>query len=144
MGTTLILSGLSERESRVSRNGVPILMNIPVLKYLFSTKTTYNKDSSVVILLTPRDPAYWDEKNRASLNEFVVMRRAYLRARQGTADDMRRFHEQYPNWKDLPPNRFASHFFLMNNSELYRTVSGHDLAADYIDLDLLGSKPKKK
>ena len=45
-----------------------------------------------------------------------------------------------------PPNRFASHFFLMENSELYRKVSGQDLKPDTldIDIDLLGASRKKK
>jgi len=42
------------------------------------------------------------------------------------------------------PNRFASHFFLMKTSELYRAVSGEDLSSEALDLDLLGKKPNKK
>ncbi|HEX9204972.1 MAG TPA: tetratricopeptide repeat protein, partial [Candidatus Deferrimicrobiaceae bacterium] len=39
-GQTLILSGLSQRESRTGRSGVPYLRDIPILKYFFSTKST--------------------------------------------------------------------------------------------------------
>ncbi len=142
LGQTLILSGLSQRESTTSRSGVPVLMHIPLLKYLFSTWTTITIDSAVIILLTPRDPAFWDEQNRKALAEFVEMRRAFLRARQGTQEDMRRFRERYPNWDQIPPNRFASHYFLVKNSELYRAVSGEDLTSDdlALDLELLGLK----
>jgi type II secretory pathway component HofQ len=64
LGQTLILSGLDQREARSGRSGVPGLMYVPGLKYLFSTKTTVSTDSAVIILLTPRDPAYMDKRNR--------------------------------------------------------------------------------
>jgi type II secretory pathway component GspD/PulD (secretin) len=122
LGQSLILGGLSQRESRSGRSGVPVLMNIPILKYLFSTKSTITADTAVIILLTPRDPAFIDEQNQKARAEFVEKRRAFLRASQGTQEDMRRFRERYPDWDQIPPNRFASHFFLMENSELYRTA----------------------
>jgi Tfp pilus assembly protein PilF len=144
LGQTLILSGLSQRESVTGRSGVPILMDIPILKYLFSRKQITQTNTAVIILLTPRDPAFWDERNRRSLEQFVEMRRAYAQALQGTAEDMRLFRERYPNWYEIPPNRFASHFFMMNNSEIYRAVSGEDLVGEDLDLELLGRRPKKK
>jgi hypothetical protein len=122
---------------------VPILMDIPILKYFFSTKTTIRSDAAVVILLTPRDQAFWDERNQKALAEFIEMRRAYLKARQGTEEDMQRYRERYPDWAQIPPNRFASHLFMMENSEIYRAVSGQDLAGEDVDLELLGPKPNK-
>lgn len=143
VGQTLILSGLSQRESRKGRSGVPILMDIPILKYFFSTETLLQSDSAVIILVTPRDPAFWDERNRQATAEFVEKRRAFLLARQGTDEDMRRFRERYPDWDKIPPNRFGSHLFLMETSEIYRTVSGQELTSDSIDLQLLGPNPHK-
>jgi tetratricopeptide (TPR) repeat protein len=142
LGRTLILSGLNQRESHTGRSGVPVLMNIPILKYLFSTKSTIQADTAVIILLTPRDPAFSDERNRKARAEFVEMRRAFLKARQGTEEDMRRFREHYPDWQQVPPNRFASHLFLMETSEIYRSVSGEDFTSEDLGLDLLGPKPK--
>ncbi len=136
----MILSGLSQRESRSVRSGVPGLMHVPLLKYLFSTNTTVHADAAVIILLTPRDPAFWDERNREALEKFVEQRRAFLQAKQGTEEDMRRFRERYPDWNKLVPNRFGSHFFLMENSELYRAVSGQEIIGVELDLALLGSK----
>jgi type II secretory pathway component GspD/PulD (secretin) len=144
LGQTLILSGLSQRESRSGRAGVPGLMYVPILKYLFSTKSTVETDSAVIVLLTPRDPAFMDERNRTELERFVEKRRAFLQAKQGTPEDMRRYQERYPDWDKIAPNRFASHFFLTKNSELYRTVSAEDLSSETLDLDLLGKKAKKK
>jgi len=140
LGQTLILSGLSQRESRTGRSGVPGLRDIPILKYFFSTKVTTIADAAVVILLTPRDPAFSDERNRKALAEFIEKRRAFIRARQGTGEDMRRYRERYPDWDQFPPNRFASHIFLMENSEIYRVVSGQDLVSEDVNLELLGPK----
>jgi Flp pilus assembly protein TadD len=140
LGQTLILSGLSQRESRTGRSGVPVLRDIPILKYFFSTTTNTTADTAVIILLTPRDPAFTDERNRKALAEFIEKRRAFIRARQGTEEDMRRFRERYPDWDQFPPNRFASHIFLMQNSEIYRVVSGQDLIGEDVNLELLGPK----
>lgn len=52
-GQTLILSGLSERETENNRDGVPLLQDVPVVQYAFSQKTTSSYDKSVLILLTP-------------------------------------------------------------------------------------------
>jgi tetratricopeptide (TPR) repeat protein len=144
LNQTLILTGLSQRENQTLRSGVPGLRNIPIIKYLFSEKTTTVADTAIIILLTPRDPAYWDQENKKAVEEFTEKRRAYLEARQGTEDDMRRFKERYPDWDKLAPNRFASHFFLTENSEVYRAVSGVDLAQENLELDLLGKQTKKK
>jgi hypothetical protein len=139
---TLILSGLNQKERRSGRAGVPYLRSIPIVKYFFSTKTTLQVDTSVIILLTPRDPAFRDERNRAALEEFVERRRAFVVAKRGSEEDFRRFTERYPDWRDLAPNRFASHFFLMVNSELYRAISASDLAEEDIELDILGTQSR--
>lgn len=141
IGQTLIMSGLNQRESRTGVTGVPYLRDIPILKYFFSTKIAVTSDVAVIILLTPRDPAFQDEQNRKALAEFVAMRRAFIKARQGTEEDMQRFRERYPNWQQLPPNRFASHAFLLETSQLYRTVSGQDITSEDVGLELLGPKP---
>ena len=143
LGQTLILSGLSQRESRTGRSGVPYLRDIPILKYFFSTTSTTIADTAVIILLTPRDPAFTGERNQKALAEFIEKRRAFIRARQGTGEDMRRFRERYPDWDQFPPNRFASHIFLMENSDMYRVVSGQDLVSEDVNLELLGPNPNK-
>jgi len=141
---TLILTGLNQRERRVGRSGVPGLKSIPIIKYLFSSRITSTSDLAMIILLTPRDPAFRDEQDRQALEAFVEMRSAYTRAARGTPEDLRRFQERYPDWYKLAPNRFASHFFLMEVSEAYRKVSALDLADEALDFDLLGKPSKKK
>jgi hypothetical protein len=98
------------------------------------------------MLLTPRDPAFNDSRNRKALAGFVQKRRAFLKARQGTKRDMRQFQKKCPNWKDLAPNRFASHFYMLESSNLYRRVSGEDLIEENLDLHFLddGEDEEKK
>ena len=144
LNQTLILTGLNQREHRTIKSGVPGLRSIPVIKYLFSESVTTTSDLAIVILLTPRDPAFWDERTRKAKEEFVEKRRAFVQALRGTDEDMRRFKERYPDWDKLAPNRFASHFFLMENSEAYRKVNGIDLADESLSVDLLSKKAEKK
>lgn len=55
-GETLILSGLSEKESESFRDGVPFLQDIPILQYFFSEERTLDFQKSVLLLITPRQP----------------------------------------------------------------------------------------
>jgi type II secretory pathway component GspD/PulD (secretin) len=144
LNQTLIMTGLNQREHRTIKSGVPGLKSIPVIKYLFSETTTITSDLAVVILLTPRDPAFWDEKTRKAKEEFVEKRSAFVKAIRGTDEDMRRFKERYPDWNKLAPNRFASHFFMLENNEAYRKVNGVDLADESLSVDLMDKQPSKK
>jgi pilus assembly protein CpaC len=64
LGDTLVLSGLSEKESSSSRTGVPVLQDVPLIQYLFSTKRTSDFQRSVLILITPRAPVYTSKMER--------------------------------------------------------------------------------
>lgn len=144
LNQTLILTGLNQREQRTRRSGVPGLRHIPVIKYLFSERVTSTSDLAIVILLTPRDPAYWDDRNRQETAAFVEKRRAFVEASRGSEEDMRRFKERYPDWGRMAPNRLSAHFFLTENSETYRRASGMDLATEELDFELLGRNRKRK
>lgn len=58
LGETLVLSGLSEKATANTRDGVPVLQDLPVVQYLFSRKHTNDIQRSVLILITPRAPVY--------------------------------------------------------------------------------------
>lgn len=60
-GNTLVISGLSEKETEKLNDGVPVLQNIPGLQYLFSHEDTLEYRKSVLILLTPRKPRFVHE-----------------------------------------------------------------------------------
>lgn len=57
-GETLVLGGLSERETSKSADGVPGLMDIPILNLIFSQRIKREFERSVLILITPRRPHY--------------------------------------------------------------------------------------
>ena len=57
-GDTLVISGLSEKETEQLNDGVPLLQDIPGLQYFFSSEATLDFNKSVLILLTPRQPRY--------------------------------------------------------------------------------------
>lgn len=75
-GETLILGGLSERETSRSADGVPLLMDVPGLNLFFSERTERHFERSILILMTPRRPQYTRQspENREltidSLNEL--------------------------------------------------------------------------
>ncbi len=56
LGDTLVLSGLSEKSSTSTRDGVPGLQDVPGVQYLFSNRRTNDIQRSVLILVTPRRP----------------------------------------------------------------------------------------
>ena len=53
-GETLILDGLTSRETGSSQNGVPVLQDIPIIQYLFSTVSKAQTAENVLVLVTPR------------------------------------------------------------------------------------------
>jgi len=67
-GDTLVISGLSEKETQNLQNGVPFLQSIPLVQYLFSNESTLDYTKSVLILLTPREPRYTYEDGSAKAN----------------------------------------------------------------------------
>ena len=82
VGETLVLSGLSEKSTSSTRDGVPVLQNIPGLQYLFSKKQTHNVQRSVLILVTPRAPVQV-AANPAEAAAAMASRMQELRERFG-------------------------------------------------------------
>jgi hypothetical protein len=103
----------------------------------FSTEVSVDTQATVVILLTPRDPAYINEQHRDELDAFIAMRRAFIEALRGSEEDMARFHERYPGAMEIPPNRYGSHIFMLEHSENYRRFYGEQLTADDLKFGVL-------
>lgn len=61
VGETLIISGLNERETSVSTDGVPLLKDLPLVQYLFSRGESANFTRSLLVMLTPRRPVAGDK-----------------------------------------------------------------------------------
>jgi pilus assembly protein CpaC len=86
LGETLLLSGLSEKTSTSTRDGVPGLQDVPVVQYLFSNKKTNNLQRSALILITPRAPIQIAE-DTASENRSMAIRMKELREKFGFANN---------------------------------------------------------
>ena len=50
---TLVLGGLITRDTQLKVNGVPVLKEIPLIKYLFSSKTKVTDKKELVFVITP-------------------------------------------------------------------------------------------
>ena len=89
-GETLILGGLSERETSNSKDGVPGLMDIPGVSLLFSERSKRHFERSILILLTPRRPQYTRqaEDNRAKTRERL----------SGLERDLERLAKRHEDW----------------------------------------------
>jgi pilus assembly protein CpaC len=126
MGDTLVLGGLSEKESTNTRDGVPVLQDVPVLQYLTSQQSRTDYQRSVLILITPRPAAYtWlteDGKPAAAAQNGDGVGAAsvdVLRAR-------------YSDWFKPYPN-LASVFHHLNSADLYREFRTGDVTLERWD-----------
>ena len=50
---TVVIGGLIQEKNQVSYQGIPLLMDIPVLGYLFKSTTIIQEESELVIFVTP-------------------------------------------------------------------------------------------
>jgi Flp pilus assembly secretin CpaC len=67
-GQTIVLGGQRQTEDVVSRSGVPFLSSIPVLGWLFSSRTISKNETQMMIFLTPR--VYYGDDNAVSPDDF--------------------------------------------------------------------------
>ncbi len=120
-GETLILSGLSEKETERTRDGVPFLQDIPVVQYLFSKRTTRDFQKSVLILLTPRLPLYTfqNKKSKKKAQRRMSRDEKVLSELQARYSD---WFKPYPNW--------ASIFHHMQQNTLYREFRTGDVTLE--------------
>lgn len=125
MGDTLILGGLSEKETTSNRDGVPLAQDVPLLQYFFSQQTKTDYQKSVLMLITPRPASYtWlSEKSKA----------AYASNPDDTftpsLDVMR---SRFSDWFRPYPN-LASVFHHLNGADLYREFRTGDVTLETWD-----------
>jgi len=125
MGDTLILGGLSEKETTNTRDGVPGLQDIPFWQYFFSRQARTDYQKSVLILITPR-PANYTWLSDASKAEFAK-----------SPDDpftpsMDVLRARYSDWFKPYPN-LASVFHHLNAADLYREFRTGDVTLETWD-----------
>jgi Tfp pilus assembly protein PilF len=122
-GETLILGGLSEKETTRARDGVPLLQDIPGVQYLFSRKDTSDFQRSVLMLITPRKSQYTfrsDAAGRADPDNG------------GDAESMKELRARYGDWFKPYPN-MASVFNHLNHSSIYREFRTGDVTLEKWD-----------
>lgn len=120
-GETLILSGLSERNTENASSGVPFLKDIPIVQYLFHRKTQRDFHKSVLILVTPRRPNYTSrapediEADKAKMSEFEKIHSE--------------FEGKYKLWfKPVPATAMA--ISMMEMGPVFREFRNGDLKLD--------------
>ncbi len=52
-GETIVIGGINRTTERISQSGLPLLSRIPILGWLFKTKTTENNKEELLIFITP-------------------------------------------------------------------------------------------
>lgn len=117
-GETLILSGLSEKESENNRDGVPLLQDVPLVQYLFSKATTRDFHKSVLILLTPRRAQY--------LNQNPKDREAGLDKLSDYERKLEELQQNHRDWFETEATT-KSIFEHMNSNSLYKQFRTGDI-----------------
>jgi hypothetical protein len=119
-GETLILSGLSEKETEHKRDGVPGLQDVPLLQYFFAQRDISEFQKSVLILLTPRQTQYIHRPARKKKSNKKLSRDEQV------LDELQsRFSDwflPYPNW--------ASVFNHLQENSLYREFRTGDVSLE--------------
>lgn len=120
-GETLILSGLSEKETERRRDGVPFLQDLPLIQYVFSRKDTKDYQRSVLILITPREPQYV-YSNNSKLTDGADKSGKRRRA-------LTELQARYSDWfKPYPVSASVFHHLQFNS--LYREFRTSDVSLE--------------
>ena len=117
-GETLILGGLSEKETQYTRDGVPGLQDVPGLQYFFSNETKSDYQKSTLVLLTPRPPQYIYQPDKA--------REAYEKSLSEDERPLANLSARYADWFTPYPN-WASVFHHLQENGLYREFRTGDV-----------------
>lgn len=67
-GQTIVLGGQRQTENVVNRRGIPFLSDIPILGWLFSSRTVSKNETQMMIFLTPH--VYYGDDNAVSPDDY--------------------------------------------------------------------------
>lgn len=134
-GDTLILSGLSEKETETIRNGVPLLEDIPIIQYFFSRRVDTDFNKSVLVLITPRLPQYTYRSRETRID--IAQQRGedesfILKELKGRYSD---WFKPYPNWTSV--------YSQLQQNSLYREFRTGDVKFDKWDSQITHSERLK-
>ncbi|MES2935934.1 MAG: hypothetical protein V4805_20895 [Pseudomonadota bacterium] len=121
-GETLVLGGLSEKETTRGRDGVPFLQDIPGVQYLFSSKDSTDFQRSVLMLITPRAPQYTYRSDESIMAD----------AGANDSASLKELRARYGDWFKPYPN-LASVFNHLNVSSIYREFRTGDVTLEKWD-----------
>jgi general secretion pathway protein D len=101
---TVVLGGLVRDRNEITENKVPLLGDIPILGWLFKSKTTLVAKTNLLIFMTPHIVRQY-EKVRAILDRKLKERDEYIETSAGGVDPMRvqrdNIIRSLPDMKDL-------------------------------------------
>jgi len=120
-GETLILGGLSEKEGEITRDGVPLLQDVPLVQYLFANRTSRDYQKSTLILITPRPAQYVYQPEKA--------REAYEKSLSEEERPFASLRARYADWFRPYPN-WASVFRQLQENSLYREFRTGDVVLE--------------
>lgn len=133
---TLVISGLSEKETEQLDDGVPVLQSIPVIQYLFSHQDTADYLKSVLILLTPRQPHYTYEDGSTKVDRAGPPDAA---AKQPNLKELK----SRPDWF-RPAANLEAVFHHLNNRRMFKEFRAGDVRLEsWTDVISLGLKIKR-
>jgi len=120
-GETLILGGLSEKEGESTRDGVPLLQDIPLVQYFASQSTKREYQKSTLILVTPRPAQYVYQPENA--------RQEYEKSLSEDERPFANLRSRYSDWFRPYPN-WASVFHALQENPLYREFRTGDVTLE--------------
>lgn len=120
---TLIISGLSEKETEKLNDGVPFLQQIPGIQYLFSHEDTLDFTKSVLILMTPRKPSYTLADGSPKMEKQAKPKKPQL-----SLDELRK----NPNWM-RPSSNIDAVFAHMRSFNFFREFRTGDVSMEHWD-----------
>lgn len=89
-GETLVIGGLTEKETTSSTDGVPIIRDIPGINLFFSQEASRVFERSILILITPRRPQF--------TNQTAEARGEAQESASSVARDVERFQQRHREW----------------------------------------------
>lgn len=120
-GETLVLSGLTEKESESTRDAVPLLGDIPIIQYLFARKGTREFRKSVLILLTPRRAQF--------ANQGATERQKVEGSLSDLEKSLARFEERNKDWF-APKSTLTEVMSSLENNALFQEFRTGDFVME--------------
>ena len=111
-GDTVVIGGLVQDKSQETISKVPILGDIPILGWLFRSKSSETSKTNLMIFITPQIVRKY-EKMRAILDQKLKQRDDFLRKNNGGEDPFREARDDMI--RSLPEMQAIQSYHYENN-----------------------------